>query len=140
METKFLKGVWVILYILDINYYKKQGIVYVIGSLVTLAFGFVYELFSHNVISNYMIFAFLIPLILGAIVSIIIYRFKIKKIKKQQIELYNASVVTLTVWSIIKGVLEIYGTSNGKTNIYLIVFVLLFLGSLLLNIDIIKNN
>ena len=64
-----------ILYILDINYYKKQGIVYVIVSLVTLAFGFVYELFSHNVISNYMIFAFLIPLILGAIVSIIIYRF-----------------------------------------------------------------
>ena len=133
METKFLKGVWAILYILDIKFYKKQGIVYAIVSLCTLIFGLIYEMFSHNVVSNYMIFAFVIPLTIGAIVSIIMYKLKIKKLTRAQINLYNASIATLTVWSIIKGILEIYGTTNWKVNIYLVVSILLLFGSLVVN-------
>ena len=120
-----------ILYILDTDYYKKQGIVYIIITIATLIFGLIYEMFSHNVISYFMLCAFLIPLIFGAIVSIIMYVFKIKKVTRVQINLYNASVATLTVGSIIKGVLEIYGTTNWKVYIYLFIGIFLLIGSIL---------
>ena len=96
-------------------------------------FGLVYEVFSHNVFSNYMIFAFAIPLILGAIVSIIMYGLKTQKVTRWQNNLYNASVATLTVWSIVNGILEIYGTTNWKVNIYLILYIILLIGSIIVN-------
>ena len=79
-----------------------------------------------------MIFAFAIPLILGAIVSIIMYGLKTQKVTRWQNNLYNASVATLTVWSIVNGILEIYGTTNWKVNIYLILYFLL-IGSIIVN-------
>ena len=88
-------------------------------------------MFSHGVISNYMIFAFTIPLTLGVLVSFLMYALKMKQVTRVQISLYNASVATLTLWSIINGVLEIYGTTNWKVNLYLGLYVLLFLGSLI---------
>ena len=80
-----------------------------------------------------MIFAFAIPLILGAIVSIIMYGLKTKKVTRWQNNLYNASVATLTVWSIVNGILEIYGTTNWKVNIYLILYIILLIGSIIVN-------
>ena len=119
------------LYISDIRFYKKQGIIYCIASIVTVLFGLIYEMFSHGVISNYMIFAFTIPLTLGVLVSFLMYALKMKQVTRVQISLYNASVATLTLWSILNGVLEIYGTTNWKVNLYLGLYVLLFLGSLI---------
>lgn len=85
---------------------------YTIFTTSILIFGIIYEIFSHQVYSNYMIYAFLIPLLLG-IIHIIFNKLLID-------ELYKMGVITLTVGSIIKGVLDIYGTTNNLVFIYLI--------------------
>lgn len=118
-----------ILYTLDINFYKKQGIVYIIITLLTLIFGLIYEMFSHGVISKFMLFAFAIPLVLGVAVSFIRYIAKIKTQTRLQMNLYNAGIATLTIGSIIKGVLDIYGTTNWKVYIYLLLGIALLIGS-----------
>lgn len=108
--------------ILDI---KKQGKVYLIASIACVIFAMIYEAFSHGVYSNYMIFAFLLPFIMGAGISFILYLINKKEASvlpsKFGNNLYNASVATLTFGSIFNGVLEIYGTTNAKVYVYLVV-------------------
>lgn len=106
--------------------YKTQSKVYLIVTLMCVLFSFIYEMFSHEVYSMYMIFAFLIPLVLGCLTSLVLF----KKQKRFENNLYNAGVATLTFGSIIKGFLEIYGTTNSKAIIYLILGVVLILFSL----------
>ncbi len=115
------------MYISDINY-KIQSKIYLLASLACILFSTIYEMFSHEVYSTYMISAFAIPLILGCFVSLILFK---KQNRKENI-LYNEGVATLTIGSIIKGFLEIYGTTNYKVVIYLIVgvsFILISVGS-----------
>ena len=110
--------------ILSISDIKKQGKVYIIVSIVCLIFAIIYEAFSHGVFSNYMIFAFLIPLVCGATISYILYFINKKDTSllpsKFGNNLYNAAVATLTFGSIFNGALEIYGTTNAKVYVYLI--------------------
>ena len=102
--------------ILDI---KKTSIKYLFISLLTLIFGFIYELFSHEVYSNYMIFAFLIPLIGGSVIFLILYILKINNTNILAINCYHSLIATLTIESIIKGILDIYGTTNYLLNCYI---------------------
>ena len=88
-----------------------------------MIFGYIYELFSHNVYSIYMQYAFIIPLTLG-LIPFLIFKSKIKS--SFSITLYNDAVVTLTIWSLLKGVLEIYGTTNYLLDIFLWEAILLF--------------
>lgn len=124
--------------ILDINFFKKQSIVYFFASVFCMLFGLIYEIFSHNVYSNYMIFAFLIPLILGSGISLIIIKNNIR-INRISMNLYNASVATFTIYSIFNGVLEIYGTTNNLINIYLYVGLLLIIFSFIINFSVEKE-
>lgn len=102
-----------ILYILDI---KKTMVNYFIISLICLIFSIIYEMFSHQVYSKFMICAFLIPLI-GGIILLIIN--KIKKFNILAINIYHCSIATFTIGSIVQGILEIYGTTNNLTKYYL---------------------
>ena len=91
---------------------KRQAIKYFIISIFFLIFGVVYEAFSHNVFSNYMMWAFLIPLFLGFVPYMILC------------------------------ILEIYGTTNVLMNVYLPVSITLLVLSIIvfvINI-LIKNN
>ena len=101
-----------ILSILDIKKVRKNYLYY---SIFLIIFAFIYESFSHGVYSNYMIFAFLIPFIYGFLGSFLL------KEKKNKLgnTLYNFGIVTLSVGSVIKGVLDIFGTTNWLVNIYL---------------------
>ena len=129
------KEVWVILYTLDINYFKKQSIIYLIISILCLIIGIIYELLSHNVYSIYMQFALVIPLIFGFILSLIIYIVKPSKLPNHiSINLYNAAIATITIFSFIKGVLDIYGTTNSLINVYIIVSIILILLSIITNL------
>lgn len=120
-----------ILSILDINYFRKQMLIYLLISMFCYIFGRVYEMFSHNVYSSYMMDAYIIPLILGFLVSLMISIFKLK-INRLSVNIYNAGVSTITVYSILRGVLEIYGTTNTLINIYLFIGVpLLIIGSII---------
>lgn len=122
-----------ILSTLDIDYYKKQTITYFLISIFCFIFSRIYEIFSHGVYSKYMMNAFLIPLIFGFIVSLILLISKNIEINNRiSINLYNASIATFTIYSIFRGVLEIYGTTNNLINIYLYIGTILMLLSIII--------
>ena len=90
---------------------------YLLSALLCALFGAVYELFSHEVWSCFMICAFALPLLLGAI-PFFLLRMRGKPFPGKAVELVHAGVAALTVGSILQGVLEIYGTSNPLTAVY----------------------
>ena len=114
-----------ILYILDTDMIKKEIKKYLIFSAICLVFACIYESFSHQVYSTFMICAFLIPLFMGAGIYILLKQknFLINNISNS---LYKMSLYTFTFGSIMKGILDIYGTTNNKLLIYLIVGLVLF--------------
>lgn len=92
---------------------KRNLFIYLGVSIFVFIFGMIYETFSHGVYSPYMVFAFLIPL-LGGLLPYTLFFFINKKTHPSEItsDLYNAGIATLTISSIFRGVLEIYGTTR----------------------------
>ena len=105
---------------------KKYILCHFIAAVFFAVFGMVYELFSHGVFSPFMAFAFTIPLVAGGILQSILLKTKVR-IPDLALRLWNYSIALLTVGSIWKGVLDIYGTTNR-----LIVYYPIFGGILLL--------
>lgn len=105
---------------------KKCFKVYLAVTAFVLTFGIVYECFSHGVVSLYMVLAFLIPLVLGVLpfgtVTVMKKNYYPSPIGSNT---YHAGIATLTVGSIVKGVLDIYGTTSPYTSVYLILGVIL---------------
>lgn len=91
---------------------------YLILTIITFIFAQVYNLFSHDVYSIFMTYAFIIPLVFGFIPNLL-------KLKTNKF--YNASIITFTIYSLLRGFLEIYGTTNSLINIYLYVGVILII-------------
>lgn len=110
-----------ILSTLDINKKTKH---YIIGIICTLVFGFIYEQFSHDVYSPYMMYAFIIPLIGLLIIRIL----------KIDSELLDMGIITITLFSILKGVFEIIGITNKYIIIYLVVGIILIVISLIIKL------
>ena len=117
----------------------KKNLFYLFLSLFVLVFGQIYEHFSHGVYSNYMIFAFLFPL-LGLFLPNFLLRVLPKKgaekskgnkgekerssgsvTDEKNFSFWKWGIATLTVGSLYKGILEIYGTSSHLELSYLIV-------------------
>ena len=95
-------------------------------------FGAVYEKFSFGVYSCCMIYAFLIPLILGTIPLLSIAIWGKKYPDKTALTTWTSGIVVLTVGCIVQGVLEIYGTTNHLMIVYPIAgFILLSAGIIL---------
>jgi len=114
------------LYISDLNLKKKHiektGFTYLLISLFCVLFGAVYEYYSHEVYSGYMIYAFVFPLAGGVLPFTVMSFYGCRRIPgRLTLNLYNAGIATLTVGSIMKGVMEIYGTTNDILQIYWIV-------------------
>lgn len=108
---------------------EKRAAIYIVISAFCLVFALIYEHFSHGVTSHYMVCAFLIPLLGGFLVNLIIESARFVIPGKWSSNLYNSGIAALTVGSIVKGVLDIYGTTNHLTIIYLIAgLVLVFAG------------
>ncbi|MCR5747794.1 MAG: hypothetical protein K6G03_08805 [Lachnospiraceae bacterium] len=85
-------------------------------------FGAIYEVFSHEVYSFFMIYAFAIPLIFGCFLPRMIVRIAVGKgirlPDRLTMSFYNMAVVTCTIGAVFKGVLEIYGTTNRLIIVY----------------------
>ena len=113
----------------------KKSFIYLGISAFVFIFSQVYEHFSHGVYSGFMIYAFLIPFI-GLFVPSILNRFILKREIPDKAKLsLKCGIATLTVGSIYKGVLEIYGTSTNFEIIYLTVgLVLCILAVILMTI------
>ncbi len=132
----------------------KTALIYLAVSLFCVLFGAVYEIFSHGVYSGFMMYAFLFPLVGGTlpwlITSYCLSSSDGKKAEKQTSAsqrvrnrlfsqtilqaIYHCGIIALTVGSVMKGVLDIYGTTNRLTSCYwiigaaLILFALVFYG------------
>lgn len=112
-----------ILFILDIKtqqkHIAKRGYIYLLISLFCVLFGAVYEHFSHEVYSGYMIYAFVFPLVGGTLPLMSMVLFGYSHLPGRiTLNLYNSGIAALTVGSIMEGVMEIYGTTNGTLQIY----------------------
>lgn len=115
----------------------KTGMRYLIASIIIAAAAAVYRLFSHGVYSYYMTYAFMIPLLAGALPHLTAAMrgsdrsgdsrsrenpaesetaaaSKLPVIKDMQL----AVIATLTAGSLLKGALDIYGTTNRLMIVY----------------------
>ena len=118
-----------ILSILDIKkIYKKTIIIYIVTTLFCILFNYVYSLFSHNVSSTYMQYAFVYSLIGGVGFYSILSLLKIYN--RIAYNLYNAAIATLTFGSIFQGIVDISGSDVTYSNNYFI------LGTALLGISL----
>ena len=119
------------------NFYIYVGVV-----LFCALFGFIYESFSHGIISYYTILGFLIPFVLGFVPYAILFFTKSEKGPNSiTSNLYNAAVATLTVGCYFKGFLDIYGTTRDRhIIIYSVVGgILLLTGIVFYIISIVKS-
>lgn len=97
----------------------KTALVYLLVSLFFVLFGAVYEIYSHEVYSYYMLYAFAFPLVGGTLVFNILSFLKLQKYPNAIARnLYHSGIATLTVGSVVQGVLEIYGTTNALSDYY----------------------
>lgn len=109
----------------------KTAFVYLLISLFCILFGAVYEVFSHDVYSYYMLYAFAFPLAGGTLPFLAISLFRKRYPGAIARNIYHSGIATLTVGSIIHGVLEIYGTTNHLTGLYWIVGVILLIAGII---------
>jgi glucan phosphoethanolaminetransferase (alkaline phosphatase superfamily) len=110
----------------------REALAFVAVSLVCALLGAVYELFSHEVYSYYMIYAFVLPLALGALPNLVIELRGLRPPSRSAANVWNSGVATLVVGSMFRGALDIYGTTSGFVVIYLIVGAILLGGGMLL--------
>lgn len=82
-----------------------------------ILFAVIYEAFSHQVYSAYMIGAFLFPVVLG-IVPDILRKKTHRKVSGIARTLQQCGIYTLVIGSIFRGVLDIYGTTNQAGVLY----------------------
>ena len=109
------------MYTSDTDILKKRGLRYLAAAAIVAAAGGVYEYFSHGVWSNYMAFAFMVPLLAGSAPNFLAALGNKKRAGSTgsaAAGLQLAAVATLTMGSIMKGVLEIYGTTNHLITVF----------------------
>ncbi len=114
----------------------RSALLYLGSAVFCAVFGIIYESFSHGVYSPFMIWAFLLPLILGAAPYFTIWAFSGSG-KSNAVPCpvaaysYAFGIATLTCGSIMCGVLEIYGTTSHLSAIYWFAGGVLFVFGLL---------
>lgn len=100
------------------NYSGKHRIAKnIILAVFCILFAAIYEAFSHQVYSAYMIGAFLFPVVLGIVPDIIREKTH-RKVSTLALTLQQCGIYTLVIGSIFRGVLDIYGTTNQAGVLY----------------------
>ncbi len=106
--------------------WAKAALTYLLASLFCALFGAIYEIFGHGVYSFYMIYAFGFPLVGGTLPFLIMSFTGTQRYPNSlSRNLYHSGIATLTVGSIVRGILDIYGTTNALSNYYWIAGILL---------------
>lgn len=125
-----------ILFTSDLNTKRayKTSMIFGAAAVFFAVFGGIYECFSHQVYSGYMIFAFLIPLTGGALPFGIAGKMNLKLPARAVTQLYGGGIMMLTLGSVMKGVLDIYGTTNRKIGFYPAAGFLMIVAALILTL------
>lgn len=108
---------------------NKTGFIYLLISMFCILFGAVYEYFSHEVYSYFMLYAFVFPLAGGALPFFAMAFCRIPMPNRASRNLYHSGIAALTIGSLFEGVLEIYGTTNRLVSVYWILGILFVLTS-----------
>ena len=90
----------------------KTALAHLCAAVFCVFFGAVYERFSHEVYSYWMIYAFALPLTLGTLPMLSLALWGRMLPGQVSLWLWNAGIAALTVGCIFRGVLDIYGTTN----------------------------
>lgn len=98
----------------------KNCVGHICAAAFMAIFGAVYEHFGHEVYSYFMIYAFAVPLIFGAL-PYGIAALKNVSPGRVTINLWNSAIAAFSVGCLFKGVLDIYGTTNRLIIVYPIV-------------------
>ena len=110
----------------------KTAFIYLLITLFLVLFGAVYEVFSHEVYSFYMLYAFTFPLVGGVLPFSVMNICRWKRYPHALARnLYHSGIATLSIGSIVQGVLEIYGTTNILTMWYWIIGTVLVVLSII---------
>lgn len=120
------------------NYSGKHRIIKnTIFAVFCILFAAIYEAFSHQVYSLFMTGVFLFPVLLGIVPDLI--RKKMEHTGNEiALALQQCGIDTLTVGSIFRGILDIYGTTNRAGAVYWVAGGVLFAAGILLE-GILKN-
>lgn len=122
--------------ILDINRQcrsmAKTGFIYLFISIFCILFGAVYEYFSHEVYSYFMMYTFIFPLVGGALPFWGLAFCSLPLPGRISCNLYHSGIAALTISGLFEGVLKIYGTTNRLALVYWILGAVEFLGGLIL--------
>lgn len=110
------KGRLAILFISENKRNKRDGrnlAIYVGVTIFCLVFYLIYNQFSHGVHSPFMTFLFAWPLVLGVLPSLmrVLFHFGHKG-GFCSVNLYHSGVAALTVSSLLRGILDIAGSSS----------------------------
>ena len=84
--------------------------IYMLTTLFCIVFNYIYSLFGHGVSSPYMSYAFVFSLVLGVLGFTVIGRLNL--VNRTAFNLYNAGIATLTVGSILRGIIDIAGADT----------------------------
>ena len=117
---------------------KRNLLGNIAGTVFLALFGAVYELFSHEVYSYFMIYAFSVPLMLGVMpYALLLISRKVPG--RAALNLWNSGIAALSVGCVFRGVLEIYGTTNSFSVIYPVSGLLLLTAGLITGIVRLKR-
>ena len=98
----------------------KYSFYYMLITLFCVIFGAIYERYGHGVYSYRMIYAFIVPLVLGAI-TLFGITLRAKRLPGPlPLLFWNCGTATLTVGLLFHGVLDIYGTTSKWVLVYYI--------------------
>lgn len=110
----------------------KLALNYGLVTLLTVALGWIYERFSHGVYSDHTIYSFIFPLTGGVLFWLVAGTIeKSFYVNKLFLNMQAASIATLTLGFIVKGVLDIYGTSSSLVDVYWVVGGLLAMAAII---------
>ena len=110
---------------------------WLLATVGTVFFSAVYACFSHQVYSRAMILAFLYPLLGGLLPATLLMMKAELQPGEWARSLWGAGIASLTLGSLFRGALEIYGTTSRLSTVYPVLgWALLALGLISWTVDL----
>lgn len=124
---------------------RKTVLVYIVLSLTAIAVDNIYAIFGHGVRSASMSWMFLYPLLGGSLIYFLMERLAPRVVETAGYRLfcnvYNSGIAILTVGSLLKGILEIAGTTSPYTALFPIIgWIFLVAGVVLFLLKPLRNS
>lgn len=121
-----------ILCILDTKTIRKTIKIYIVVTVISIIFSYIYEMLSYGEYSNFMRFLFVVPLI-EEIIYEIIYLLKIN-ITRATYNLFNSGIAIVMSGMLIKGIINISGRYTNYDIIYWILGTIFILSAIIIQI------